>query len=128
MLQRSPSYGHDQYRRLHLEGRLAGADRMALVSILYDELLISVGVLQVLAERGEAILNCHQAQRAHSILTSLEISLDMDSAGSLAASLASLYRSMRKQLNAALIAVDQNQLKTLHSGIKTVAEAWQQIR
>lgn len=128
MLQRSPSYGHDQYRRLHLEGRLAGADRMALVSILYDELLISVGVLQVLAERGEPVLNCHQALRAHSILTSLEVSLDMDSAGDLAASLASLYRSMRKQLNTSLIAADPSQLETLHNGIQTVADAWQQIK
>jgi flagellar secretion chaperone FliS len=128
LLQRSPSYGHDQYRRLHLETRLAGADPMTLVSILYDELLISVGVLQVLTKRGEAVLNSHQAQRAHSILTSLEVSLDMDAPGGLGASLASLYRSMRKQLNSALIARDETLLKSLHEGIQTVADAWQQIK
>ncbi|MGQ2930323.1 MAG: flagellar protein FliS, partial [Sphingopyxis sp.] len=44
-----------QYRRMQSESRAAGADPVELVTMLYDELEIAIGVLAAMVRQGQPI-------------------------------------------------------------------------
>ncbi len=118
----------DLYLSLELNSRLETADPHKLVAILYDELERSLHVLERTLAQGRDIAFHPQKDRARSILISLEASLDFKAGGQLSETLATVYRSMRKELTHSATRSDAEALRRLGEGVNSVATAWSSIR
>ena len=73
------------YRRLQHESRAAAADPIELVTMLYDELEVAIGVLAAMIRQGQRISATDPAHRARAILIGLEAGLDHQAGGDIAA-------------------------------------------
>lgn len=118
--------GH--YRRMQAESRAAGADPVELVTMLYDELEVAVGVLGAMVRQGQPISATEPAHRARAILIGLDAGLDHEAGGDVAAALSRVYASMRRKLDKTVAANDAAGLAELLDGIQTVSGAWRQLR
>ena len=116
------------YRRLQHESRAAAADPVELVTMLYDELEIAIGVLAAMVRQGQPISATDPAHRARAILIGLDAGLDREAGGDVAAALSRVYRSMRRKLDEAVAQNDAEALADLLEGILTVSAAWRQLR
>ncbi|MDZ3831845.1 MAG: flagellar protein FliS [Sphingopyxis sp.] len=116
------------YRRLQQESRAAAADPIELVTMLYDELEIAIGVLGAMVRQGQRVSATEPAHRARSILIGLDAGLDHDAGGDVAVSLSRVYRSMRRKLDEAVAANSEDMLTELLDGVLTVSAAWRKIR
>lgn len=116
------------YRRLQQESRAAAADPVELVTMLYDELEVAVGVLGAMVRQGQRISATEPAHRARAILIGLDAGLDREAGGDVATALSRVYRSMRRKLDEAVSANSDIDLSELLGGIKTISAAWRQIR
>jgi flagellar secretion chaperone FliS len=116
-----------QYKSLELASRVEGASPHALVSILYDELLRALDVLGAALRQGRDIAREPSAARARSILTALAASLDFDQGGSVAQTLAGVYRAMTLTLSEALTKGDAGKLSELRDGVATISESWRRL-
>lgn len=116
------------YRRLQHESRAAAADPVELVTMLYDELEVAVGVLAAMVRQGQRVSATEPAHRARAILIGLDAGLDRDAGGDVAEALSRVYRSMRRKLDEVVGANDEAGLKDLLDGILTVSNAWRQLR
>lgn len=116
------------YRRLQHESRAANASPVELVTMLYDELEIAIGVLGAMVRQGQRISATDPAHRARAILIGLDAGLDHEAGGDVAAALSRVYRSMRRKLDEAVAANSDEALSELLDGILTVSSAWRQLR
>lgn len=116
------------YRRLQQESRAEGADPVELVAMLYDELETAVGVLGSMARQGQRVSATDPAHRARAILIGLDANLDHSAGGDVAAALSRVYRSMRRKLDEAIAANHEGGFAEVLDGIRTIAEAWRQLR
>jgi flagellar protein FliS len=113
---------------LQNESRAAAADPVELVTMLYDELETAVGVLAAMVRQGQRISATEPAHRARAILIGLDVNLDHDKGGDVAAALSRVYRSMRRKLDDAVATNSADALAELLEGIKTISAAWRQLR
>ena len=114
-----------RYQEIDLGGRVGSADPHSLVALLYEELLASLDVMErAIATNGKVDHARHG--RAVALLAALESGLDLK-AGSLAVSLAAIYRQMQRRLSAAR---DGNlaAVKEVAEGVRNLAEAWKAIK
>jgi flagellar protein FliS len=116
------------YRRLQHESRAAAADPVELVTMLYDELEVAVGVLAAMVRQGQRISATDPAHRARAILIGLDAGLDREAGGDVAEALSRVYRSMRRKLDETVAANSEEGLKELLDGILTISNAWRQLR
>lgn len=116
------------YRRLQQESRAEGADPVELVAMLYDELETAVGVLGSMARQGQRVSATDPAHRARAILIGLDANLDHSAGADVAAALSRVYRSMRRKLDEAIAANHEDGFAEVLDGIRTIAEAWRQLR
>lgn len=116
------------YRRLQHESRAATASPVELVTMLYDELEIAIGVLGAMVRQGQRISATDPAHRARAILIGLDAGLDHEAGGDVATALSRVYRSMRRKLDEAVAANSDEALSELLDGILTISSAWRQLR
>ncbi len=88
----------NQYSDLGHASRAAAASPHELVVILFEEALKAMDVALVAASRGDPVRETNARQRASAIVLGLETSLDFARGGTLAVSLAAVYREVRRQL------------------------------
>jgi flagellar protein FliS len=119
--------GIDDYRRVDLHGRVAGADRHGLIGLLYAELLEALSKAAGAAQRGDREAASRASTRALSVLGGLTDSLDRDRGGEVAAILGSLYGRSVATTIAALRTLDAAGFRGVHDRIADVAEAWASI-
>lgn len=62
------------------------------------------------------------------ILIGLDANLDHSAGGDVAAALSRVYRSMRRKLDEAIAANHEDGFAEVLDGIRTIAEAWRQLR
>lgn len=117
-----------QYRRMQSESRAAGANPVELVTMLYDELEIAIGVLAAMVRQSQQISATEPAHRARAILIGLDAGLDHQAGGDVAAALTRVYGSMRRKLDKVVAANDAEGLDELLEGVKTVSSAWRQLK
>jgi flagellar protein FliS len=110
------------------ESRAAGANPVELVTMLYDELEIAIGVLAAMVRQGQQISATEPAHRARAILIGLDAGLDHQAGGDVAAALTRVYGSMRRKLDKVVAANDAEGLDELLEGVKTVSSAWRQLK
>jgi flagellar secretion chaperone FliS len=120
---RSPT---SRYRDIDLSSRVETATPHELVAMLYGEMAAALDVLMRANEAGDAGRRLAQHERASSILHRLEAGLDLSNGGTLAASLAGIYRQMRRRLLAARDG-DMAAAVEVKAGIDSLANAWSRI-
>ncbi len=116
-----------RYQALALSSALEAASPHQLVGILYDELGKALDVMLAAAARGLTLRGDRSADRARMILAALLAGLDFDRGGTLAASLAAVYRAMAAKLSAAILDTDRNALIELRAGAMTLGDSWAKI-
>lgn len=123
----SPGDALRRYQALALSSRLESATPHQLVAILYEELAKALDVCLAVAARGGVLHLNEHADRAHSILIALAAGLDVDQGGTIAVSLATVYRAMSKTLATAIATNDAGSITDLQTGVSSLAESWQNI-
>lgn len=116
------------YRAVHTESRVAAADPIELVSMLYDELETALGVLIALDRAGQPMAGTFPAHRARMILIALDAGLDHQAGGTLAASLTNIYCGMRNRLDRAIAERDGDGIAEVRNGVTALGAAWRQLR
>ncbi len=125
----SPQFAkaRNHYLSLDLASRLEGASPHGLVAILYEELLRSLDVIAAALRQGRDVSREPNVERARSILVALTGSLDFDRGGTLAQTLAQVYRSMMGQLAIVVAEGDVDKLDELRDGVTDVGDAWRRL-
>jgi flagellar secretion chaperone FliS len=117
-----------RYQRVDVSSRVEGADPHELVSILYDELLRALDAMAVAAERGDYVKRGERQAMALRLISGLELSLDFDQGGDIAAGLARVYREARRLVIAAGRENDPAKIGQAREMLGGIAEAWSAIR
>ena len=113
-----------QYRRISLTSRVEGASRQQLVLILYDEAIVSIGMMMTAMQRGDVATLSNEFVRAISIVQELEAGLDFMRGGAVANSLGVIYRSVRQSLSDARASGDIAPARSARDLLRDIAEAW----
>ena len=117
-----------QYQSLELNSRVESADPHKLVSILYDALHESLEILSLTLDNMSSAARTQHADRARSILMTLEGNLNMEGGGDLAITLATIYRAMRRELGNATSTQSHDRLNKLIAGVTSLSDSWAAIR
>jgi flagellar secretion chaperone FliS len=115
------------YRQVQQESRVAAADPVELVAMLYEELETALGVLVVLARQQQSLATTDPAHRARMLLIALDAGLDHAAGGDLAQSLSQIYNSMRRRFDGAVIIGDVGGLMEIAEGVASLRAAWDQV-
>ena len=115
--------GYQSYRGLQVEG--AGA--LELVQLTYDALIKALSKAQVAEKANDTGLEAEQLSRAVEALVELSTSLDMESGGNIAASLASLYAYMIRRLLEGQATDSAAAIREVMSLVQTLQEGWQEL-
>lgn len=116
-----------QYRALDLASQTGNADPHRLVAMLYDELLLSIDVLTLRANRQNVLTSDEQAHRARSIVVALRAGLDLESGGELAIMLDGVYSALSSELEERLSNPNPLRLAELRAGVESIRSAWNAI-
>jgi flagellar protein FliS len=112
----------------YLEGRIASADPLELVNLLYQGASSAVrDARQYLAE-GDIPARSRSISRACDILAELTVSLDHSAGGDLSRRLEQLYDYMQRRLLEANFRQEDGPLVEVLGLLATLGEAWGQIR
>jgi len=115
--------GYQSYRGLQVEG----AGPLELVQLTYDALIKALAKAQAAEEAKDAAAEADQLSRALEALIELSSSLDMESGGKIAASLASLYAYMSRRLLEGQAQDSASAIAEVMSLAQTLREGWQDL-
>ena len=115
------------YQTLSVASRIEAASPHELVTILYEELIKALEVSRAALVQGKPDALQTSRRRASSILVALDASLDVEQGGALALSLAQIYRSMQKEIAAAVQSKEAARLEAVRKGVADLLSAWLQI-
>lgn len=118
---------HNQYQSLALSSRLEATGPHGLVAVLYEELLRSLDIMGAAIKRGKELARESHSERARSILTALEGSLDFDRGQGVAEVFGGVYRAMQIQLRKLIAENDARMLSELRDGVAEIADSWNKI-
>lgn len=116
-----------RYQNVDLTSRIESASPHGLVAILFDELLKSLDAMSAAARRRDFGQRGMKQSRALSILHGLEGSLDYDTGGEIAQSLATIYAESRRLIIAAGRDNDADLIARAREMLDQIASAWGQL-
>ncbi len=112
----------------YIESRILSADPVGLVCILYEHAELAVEEARESIARKDIAARSRAISKAIAIIGELEGSLNCEVGGEISANLARLYRYMRERLLVANMKQDAEPLQEVARLLRTVGEAWEQIR
>jgi flagellar secretion chaperone FliS len=115
------------YADVDRASRALGATPHGLVTLLYDELLLALGVARRAAKRGNRRLYEERRERAVLLLGALDHGLDHRRNPALADALAATYRGLSAALMRASLLEAEAVLERVADSVSELAEAWGQI-
>jgi flagellar secretion chaperone FliS len=115
------------YADVDRASRALGATPHGLVALLYDELLLALGVARRAARRGDRRLYEEKRERAVLLLGALDHGLDHRRNPALADALSATYRGLSVALVRASPPEAAEVLDRVSASISELAEAWSQI-
>jgi flagellar secretion chaperone FliS len=115
------------YAEVDRVSRALGATPHGLVAILYDELLLALGVARRAAVRGDGQLFEDRRARVLLLLGALEHGLDRSGNATLSDALAATYRGLSVAVGRATPANADRVLVQVRDAIAELADAWGQI-
>jgi flagellar secretion chaperone FliS len=116
------------WKTRYIESRILSADPIGLVCILYEHAELAVEEARESIARKDIASRSRAISKAIAIIGELEGSLNLEVGGEIAANLARLYRYMRERLLVANMKQDAQPLQEVAQLLRTMAEAWEQIR
>lgn len=114
---------HEQY----LEGRVASADPLELVRLLYDAAIASVREARRALAAGEILARSRAISKASGIVIELNSALDHAQGGDLSRRLAALYDYVLRRLLEANLQQTDAPLEEVWGLLSTLAEGWNGI-
>jgi flagellar protein FliS len=117
----------EHYRSIELTSKIEAASPHRLISILYDELILSLSVVKGAIRRGDAMRINEARARAQSIVQTLDAGLDHAKGGDIAGALASVYREVDRLIASGCRTMDAGGIHMAQNLISEIAEAWNQI-
>ena len=129
MFKAAGAYGRAgaHYRNVDVTSRIEGASPHKLVAILYEELLNSLSGLKAAIEAKDDRRRRESQERALTLLTALESSLDFEKGGEIAPLLASVYREARRLVNDCAVLGHAAGAGEARKLIGEIASAWDAI-
>lgn len=115
------------YADVDRASRVLGATPHGLVAILYDELLLALGVARRAVVRGDRTTFADRRDRALLLLGALDHGLDRGAPGGLADALSALYQRLGNALRGAGMADAELTLSRVAEAIAELADAWTTI-
>jgi flagellar secretion chaperone FliS len=115
------------YADLDRASRALGADPHGLVAILYDDLLLALGVARRAILRGDRSLFDERKGRAILLLGALDQGLDHRQNAALAAALSATYQGLSNALARAGPIDAGSVIERVAASITELADAWDQI-
>lgn len=116
-----------RYQNVDLASRIESASPHGLVAILFDELLKAIDAMAAAARRRDFGQRGSKQARALSILHGLEGSLDHETGGEIAQSLATIYAEARRLIIAAGRDNDVDLVLRARAMLDQIASAWEQL-
>jgi len=124
---RKPGNIGQQYRNIDLTSKIEGASPHRLISLLYEELILSMASMKAALRRTDLLRVNESSARAQSIVQALEVSLDFKVGGEIAQSLALIYREADRLIAESCRTKAMPPLESAIAMIAEIAEAWNQI-
>lgn len=115
--------GYQSYRGLQVEG----AGPLELIQLTYDALIKALAKAKAAEEVKDAAAEADQLSRAIEALIELSSSLDMQSGGKIASSLASLYAYMSRRLLEGQAQDSASAITEVMSLAQTLRDGWQEL-
>lgn len=122
-----PGQARMHYEAMAYSSRIEGASPHELVTILYEELVLALTLLAFSMRAGDSIKANAQFGRASGIIHALEAGLDLDLGGTLAESLAAIYRSARTEMMVSRETANADRLERLAQAFSDMNESWRKI-
>jgi len=116
------------WENAYLESRILSANRLELISILYEYTTSCIHEALDCLEKGDIRGRSKAISKALTAIVELESSLNFEAGGAIATDLARLYQYMRERLMAANVKQEAAPLLETERLLKTVGEAWSAIR
>lgn len=124
---RKPGDIGQQYRNIDLTSKIEGASPHRLISILYEELILSLATMKTALRRNDALRVNESSARAQSIVQALEVGLDFKVGGEIAQALALIYREADRLIGESCRTREVPPLESAITMIAEIADAWNQI-
>lgn len=115
------------YAEVDRVSRALGASPHGLVAILYDELLLALGVARRAATRGDSTLYADRRAQALLLLGALDHGLDRNGNRALAEALSASYRGLSAAIAKATDADAVLIFDRVSDAVAELADAWGQI-
>ena len=115
------------YRTVDLNSNIESASPHRLVSILYDELTVTLARLRAAIGRGDLARQNEAHARALSIVQTLHNGLDFEKGGEIAAALASIYAEAARLIGQGSRARDTKPIEEAQTMLGEIVEAWKAI-
>jgi flagellar protein FliS len=122
-----PAQARARYETMAYSSRIEGASPHELVALLYEELILALTLLAHAFRVGDRVKANSQFNRATTIINALEGGLDLEGGGSLAETLAGVYRSARREIMMARADQDSHRLDRLIAAFADMSESWKKI-
>ena len=122
-----PGQARMHYEAMAYASRIEGASPHELVTILYEELVMSLTLLSHAYNAKDSVKANAQFSRASGIIHALEAGLDLKLGGNLAQTLAGIYQSARKEIMSAREMQDATRIERLARAVADMAESWNKI-
>ena len=122
-----PGQARMHYEAMAYSSRIEGASPHELVSILYEELILALTLLSFAMQAGDSVKTNAQFGRASGIIHALEAGLDHDLGGTLAESLAAIYRSARTEMMMARETRNSERIDRLAQAFSDMSDSWKKI-
>jgi flagellar protein FliS len=116
-----------RYQNVDLTSRIESASPHGLVAILFDELLKALDAMAAAARRKDFGQRGMKQTRALSILHGLESSLDFETGGEIAQSLATIYAEARRLIIAAGRDNDADLVVRAREMLHQISSAWETL-
>lgn len=116
------------WENAYLESRILSANRLELISILYEHTISCIHEALECIEKGDIRGRAKAISKALTAIVELESSLNFEAGGEIAANLARLYQYMRARLTTANLKQEAAPLLETERLLKTVGEGWSAIR
>ncbi|MEL6873862.1 MAG: flagellar export chaperone FliS [Pseudomonadota bacterium] len=115
------------YQNVGRESHVAGASPHQLIDILFDELMLKLDQVIRFYNAGELGRALESRAKALSIISGLQVSLDHDNGGELAAALMEIYSEAARRVNQPPSEKLPEQIESAQVIIGEIASAWKAI-
>lgn len=115
------------WKSAYLESRILSASPLDLVNILYEQAILEVEQARQSLARRDVAARSRSISKAIAIIGELQISLDYEAGGEIAANLGRLYQYIRAQLTAGNVRQSDAPLGEVASLLESLGDAWRAI-